>query len=89
MSMNDQEALEMMKRCREEILQQRRIIDQLAPKAQAWDQMCKVLNLLPQPSHGYGEDFAWRLEKRIAELKVAMTKPEPAFATADDAGGEA
>ncbi len=70
--MNDNEALEMMKRCRDEIRLQRTVIDQLTPKAQAWDQLCKVLNLLPQAPQGYGEDLAWRLDKRIDELKAGM-----------------
>lgn len=85
--MQDQEALDMMKRCRDEIRQQRAIIDQLTPKAQAWEQLCKVLNLLPQPSQGYGEDLAWRLEKRIDELKAAMAKPDTTPMMADDVGG--
>jgi hypothetical protein len=76
--MNDQEAVEMMVRCRNEIRSQRATIEQLMPKAQAWDQLCKVLNLLPQPSQGYGEDLAWRLDKRIEELKAEKVKPEPA-----------
>lgn len=85
--MQDQEALDMMKRCRDEIRQQRVIIDQLTPKAQAWDQLCKVLNLLPQPSPSYGEDLVWRLDKRIDEMKAQMAKPGPAPMMADDVGG--
>lgn len=88
--MNDQEALEMMKRCRDEIRHQRMMIDHLTPKAQAWDQICKVLNLMPQPSQGFAEDLAWQLDKRIDELKAAaMDKPIPTTfgMMADDVGG--
>lgn len=69
--MKDSEAIEMMIRTREEILSLRRINAELAPKADAYDQLRKVLNLLPQPSVGFSEDLAWRLEKRIEELRNA------------------
>ena len=69
--MKDSEAIEMMIRTREEILSLRRVIAELTPKADAYDQMRKVLNLLPRPSCGMGEDYAWRLEKRIEELRKA------------------
>lgn len=75
--MEDRDAMQMMMRCRDEIRQQRSIIEALTPKAQAWDQLCKVLDLLPQPSQGYGEDLVWRLDKAIEEIKAAAVKPEP------------
>lgn len=75
--MEDRDAMQMMMRCRDEIRQQRCIIEALTPKAQAWDQLCKVLDLLPQPSQGYGEDLVWRLDKAIEEIKAAAVKPEP------------
>ena len=72
--METQEALEMMTRCREEILSLRRTIDRLTPKAEAYDHLTKVLNLLPERSQGVGIDLAWSLQKRIEEL----SKPEVA-----------
>lgn len=83
--MQDFEAIEMMKRCRDEICNLRGTIERLAPKADAWDQLCTVLDLLPKPSHGYAEDLAWTLDKRISELKEAQKKPEPMVQ--DDVGG--
>ena len=74
--MNDAEAIEMMSRCREEIRGLRMRIDNLQPKAQAWDQLCKVLNLLPERSQGFEPDLVWTLEKRIEELRQSETKPE-------------
>ena len=79
--MQDQEALEMMQRCAEEIRSQRRTIDQLAPKAQAWDALCAVLNLLPKPAQGAVPDLAWYLDKRSSMLRDAMeasARVEPA-----------
>ncbi|HEX8400485.1 MAG TPA: hypothetical protein VF628_02150 [Allosphingosinicella sp.] len=51
----------------------------LAPQAEAYVLISKILNLLPQPSQGYGEDIIWRLKKEIAELQP---KAEVAGATA-------
>lgn len=74
--MNDHEAIQMMKRCRDEIRQQRATIENLMPKAQAWDQLCKVLNLLPQPSQGYGEDLVWRLDEAIKAETERMAQAQ-------------
>lgn len=68
------EALDMMRRCRDEIMSLRREVERLAPKAEAYDRIGAILNLLPRPSTGHGEDLAWRLEKRIKEL----SEPRPA-----------
>lgn len=70
--MTNTEALEMMMRCKEEILSLRRTIDRLTPKADAYDQMSKVLNLLPERSQGMGVDLAWSLQKRIEELQSGL-----------------
>ena len=72
--MSKREALEMMARCKEEILLLRSRIDRLQPKADAYDNIAAVLRLLPQPSAGQGEDFVWRLNKRIQELQ---SEPAP------------
>lgn len=67
--MHTNEAIEMMNRCKHEIVDLRAQIATLKPKADAYDNLGIVLRLLPQPSQGYGEDMVWRLEKRIGELK--------------------
>lgn len=66
--MHDTEAKQMMQRCVEEIKTLRRINAELAPKAEAYDMLRQVLNLLPQPSQGFGEDLVWRLEKAIKDI---------------------
>lgn len=68
--MKDAEAIQMMRRASEEIRQLRHQIEVLAPKAHAYDTLSSVLQLLPKPSQGFGEDFAWRLDKRIQELEA-------------------
>lgn len=66
--MNNNEALEMLNRCKHEIMQMRETINQLKPKAEAYDNLVIVLNLLPRVSQGFGEDLVWTIQKRIDEL---------------------
>jgi hypothetical protein len=71
---SNQEAVEMMNRCLAEIRSLRAVIEQLRPKADAYDNLAIVLNLLPRPSTGASEDLTWILRKRIEEL---TPKPKP------------
>lgn len=71
-TIDNREAIEMMNRCKHEILSLRGTIERLKPKADAYDNLAAVLRLLPQPSVGMGEDVVWVLDKRIREL----TPPE-------------
>ena len=71
---NNREAIEMMNRCKHEIMQMRATIEHLRPKAEAYDNLVVVLNLLPRQSVGMGEDLVWILDKRIRELT-----PKPEF----------
>ncbi len=77
--MKDQEAIKMMELASAEIKQLRIVNDRLTPRAEAFDALQAVLNLMPQSSQGYGEYVAWMLDKRIRELKSAdseeVTKP--------------
>jgi hypothetical protein len=66
--MTDREAVDMMNRCKHEIINLKAVIAQLQPKADAYDNLAAIVRLLPQPSRGYGEDLVWVLEKRIREL---------------------
>ena len=70
---SNQEAIEMMNRCKQEIIGMRATIDRLKPKADAYDNLVVVLGLLPRPSVGMGEDLVWIIDKRIRELT-----PKPA-----------
>ena len=65
---SNQEAIQMMARCKDEILSLRARIDRLQPKADAYDNLATILGLLPQRSVGMGEDLVWILDKRIREL---------------------
>ena len=69
------EALEMMNRCKHEIMDLRAQIDRLTPKADAYAKLAIVLGLLPRQSVGMGDDLVWVLNKRMQELQQ---KPAPA-----------
>lgn len=65
---SNKEAIEMMSRCKSEIIGLRATIDRLKPKADAYDNLAIVLGLLPRSSMGMGEDLVWTLDKRMREL---------------------
>lgn len=70
---SNKEAIEMMNRCKHEIIGLRGVIDRLKPKADAYDNLAIVLGLLPRQGMGASEDLVWVLDKRIRELE-----PKPA-----------
>ncbi len=67
-TINNKEAIDMMLRCKSEIVSLRATIDRLKPKADAYDNLAAILRLLPQPGIGMGEDVVWTLDRRIREL---------------------
>lgn len=67
-TISNKEAIDMMLRCKNEIVGLRATIDRLKPKADAYDNLAIVLRLLPQQSVGMGEDVVWTLDRRIREL---------------------
>jgi hypothetical protein len=71
------EAIEMMNRCKHEIVGLRAEVERLRPRADAYDNIASILRLLPRPSVGMSPDVVWELDKRIRELS-----PKPAEATA-------
>ena len=74
---SNKEAIDMMDRCKHEIMNLKAVIDRLKPKADAYDNLATLLRLLPQPSVGMSEDLVWVLDKRIRELS-----PKPAVVEA-------
>lgn len=72
---SNKEAIDMMQRCKEEILSLRARIDRIQPKADAYDNIASVLRLLPQASVGVGENIVWILDSRIRELTPPVPQP--------------
>ena len=66
--MDDKEAVEMMQRCKNEIMSLRVEIGHLRPKAEAYDDISQILSLLPRRSQGMSEDVVWALDRRIREI---------------------
>jgi hypothetical protein len=82
--MNDKEAVEMMNRCRHEIMNLRAHIDRLTPKAEAYDNIAAILRLLPQPSRSMGEDLLWALDRRIREIETIIERDAALAKTKED-----
>ena len=73
--MGNNEVIEMMTRCAEDIRALRRQIDCLKPKAEAYDAITIILGLIPRGGNVcVGEDVLWLLDRRIADLKATETK---------------
>lgn len=73
--MNDKEAVDMMQRCETEIVSLRARIDYLKPKAEAYDAILVILDLLPgRRSEGAGVDVLWTLRRRIQELTLPVAE---------------
>jgi signal transduction histidine kinase len=68
----ERELMEVAHRCSTEIRGLRATIDRLAPKAEAYDSLTALIRMFPRPLTSEGEDLAWRLDRRVAELKKAM-----------------
>lgn len=66
-----EEFIQMAKRCREEIRTLRRQVTELEPRADAYDKLSAVLDLLPRQQRGHGEDLVWRIDQRLKELEEA------------------
>lgn len=62
------EFVSMLNRCKHEILDLRRQLERAVPRAEAYDNLVKILRLLPQPGVGVSEDLVWRIEQRLREL---------------------
>jgi hypothetical protein len=73
---SNKEAIDMMLRCKNEIISLRATIDRLKPKADAYDNLAAVLRLLPQPGIGMGEDLVWILDRRMRELTPPPAKTD-------------
>lgn len=67
--MNDKEAIQMMQRCAHDLREARSQINNLAPRAEAYEVIRDIIRMLPKISQGYGEDLVWILEKKIKELQ--------------------
>jgi len=73
--MHDKEAIDMMQRCKQEIVSLRKQIDYLQPRAEAYEKISQVLNLLPRQGIGMGEDLVSTLDKRIRETEQILANP--------------
>lgn len=66
--MDDKEALAIMQRCLSEVKETRARIDYLAPRAEAFIVISKIMDLVPGRSVGMSEDIVWILNREITKL---------------------
>lgn len=87
--MHDNQAIQMMQRCVEEITSLRGRLAIIEPKAEAYDLLSKVVGFVGDGgiSRGHGEDIVWRLKRQIEELtpQPADDAPDPAAIVEMDA----
>lgn len=62
------EFMDMMQRCRNEIMGLRAHIAHLEPKAEAYDSLAAVIRQLPRQTGGMSEDLVWRIDQRVNAL---------------------
>ena len=74
--MTDKDTAYMISNCIAEIKNLRGEINQLAPKAEAYEMLRQVLNLsAPSKSGGYGPAIVYRLERELHKLQ-GKAEPE-------------
>lgn len=66
---------DMMLRCKDELVQQQRFIDNIRPKAEAYNLLTKIIDLIPGRPDSAGVDLVWRLEQRIKKLEDEILIP--------------
>ena len=67
----------MLVRVISELEQRDRLIAELHPKADAYDKLSQVLDLMPKRSQGYGEDIVWSLKHELEKVRAEKAKPSP------------
>ena len=72
--MTSKEAIEMMTRCKNEIIGLKAEIGRLRPKADAYDNISVILSLIPTQGISMSEDMVWTLDKRIRELQQGIVQ---------------
>jgi hypothetical protein len=71
--MTSEETIELLNQARNEIRGLRREIERLAPRAEAYDGIIRILDLLPRRSQGASVDVAWLIDRAID----GMMRQEP------------
>lgn len=64
--------LDMMQRCRSELMSQRNVINTLSPKADAYETIRKIVNIMaPQGGNCASEDLVYTLDRKIEAEQTA------------------
>lgn len=72
------ELIRMLRMAYDEIITLQRAVTDLEPRALAYDNLSRVIGLIPQPERGYDEDIAWRLKQQVDALIAEHETERPA-----------
>lgn len=73
--MNEDEILELrstMRIAHDEIINLRRELEEMRPKAKAWDTIEQVVSMMPGPTQVYGVDITWQLKQAVDKLSIQL-----------------
>lgn len=68
-SLSRPELLTLLRQAHDEIVTLRRQVNELTPRARAYDDISLILGFIPRQSQGYGIDVAWRVQEAVAEVE--------------------
>lgn len=74
-TMSRPELLNLLRSAHDEIIQLRRQVTALEPRAIAYDNINRIIGMMPAPSQGYGIDVAWQI-KQVVETIVTERATE-------------
>lgn len=74
--MTDRDTEDMLVRVISEIQILRAENDKLRPKANAYDRLSQVLDLLPKQSQGFAPDIVWQLQNELDTLRSPKKEAE-------------
>ena len=75
--MENTEVLQLIRRCTDEIKTLRKQIDYLKPKAEAYEAMLVILQLVPRGGMmGEGEDLVWLLDRKVRDIENEEARKE-------------
>lgn len=69
-TMSRPELLHLLRVAHDEIVVLRRKVAELEPRARAYDNIDRIVGMIPYPSQGYGEDVAWRIKTVVERIEA-------------------
>ena len=81
--MDDYETLHLLHKCRDELRELRQANREMQPRAQAFEVIAQILDMMPRRTGGMAEDVVWHLDRAIMDMERQI---QQRTAVADDGG---